>query len=107
MKLNYCLMLQDEVLAITEKVVIKLEDLLTWITEATDWSWGLAAVWRHEYTSTGNGIKSAESDQKVNGESNDSNENEDHLFDNGRTSTLVDCSALDYSDVHREKRQLG
>ena len=32
-------------LAITEKVVIRVEDLLTWITHATDWHWGLGAVW--------------------------------------------------------------
>lgn len=36
---------EHEVLAITEKVVLRVEDLLTWITEAADWSWGLAAVW--------------------------------------------------------------
>lgn len=36
---------EDEVLAITEKVVIRVEDLLTWITHATDWHWGLGAIW--------------------------------------------------------------
>ncbi|BES99283.1 AT rich interactive domain 5B (MRF1-like) [Nesidiocoris tenuis] len=36
---------EHEVLAITEKVVIRVEDLLTWITHATDWNWGLGAVW--------------------------------------------------------------
>lgn len=36
---------EHEVLAITEKVVLRVEDLLTWITEAADWSWGLAAIW--------------------------------------------------------------
>lgn len=36
---------QHEVLAITEKVVLRVEDLLTWITEAADWSWGLSAIY--------------------------------------------------------------
>uniref|UniRef100_A0A224X7T3 Putative serine protease h6 n=1 Tax=Panstrongylus lignarius TaxID=156445 RepID=A0A224X7T3_9HEMI len=36
---------EDEVLAISEKVVIRVEDLLTWITQATDWHWGLNAIW--------------------------------------------------------------
>uniref|UniRef100_A0A0K8TI64 ARID domain-containing protein n=3 Tax=Lygus hesperus TaxID=30085 RepID=A0A0K8TI64_LYGHE len=39
---------EDEVLAITEKVVIRVEDLLTWITHATDWNWGLGAVWEQD-----------------------------------------------------------
>lgn len=37
-------------LAITEKVVLRVEDLLTWITEAQDWSWGLSAVYDHSAT---------------------------------------------------------
>lgn len=94
-------------LAITEKVVIKLEDLLTWITEATDWSWGLPVAWRHESCQNNNDDRISETNQHVNGESNYSGEKDNDLFDNGRTNTLVDCSALDYSDVNREKRQLS
>nr|XP_022920602.1 uncharacterized protein LOC111429048 isoform X1 [Onthophagus taurus] len=30
----------DEVLAISEKVVLRVEDLITWITIDTEWSWG-------------------------------------------------------------------
>ncbi|XP_054257571.1 AT-rich interactive domain-containing protein 5B-like isoform X3 [Macrosteles quadrilineatus] len=41
---------EHEVLAITEKVVLRVEDLLTWITEAQDWSWGLSAVYDHSAT---------------------------------------------------------
>jgi hypothetical protein len=42
------LLFQDEVLAITEKVVLRVEDLLTWITEAADWGWGRGAVWERD-----------------------------------------------------------
>ncbi|XP_073995889.1 uncharacterized protein isoform X3 [Rhodnius prolixus] len=42
------IILKDEVLAISEKVVIRVEDLLTWITQATDWHWGLNAMWERD-----------------------------------------------------------
>ncbi|XP_014260476.1 AT-rich interactive domain-containing protein 5B-like isoform X2 [Cimex lectularius] len=39
---------EDEVLAITEKVVIRVEDLLTWITQSSDWTWGRGAIWERD-----------------------------------------------------------
>ncbi|XP_048003874.1 AT-rich interactive domain-containing protein 5B-like [Leguminivora glycinivorella] len=37
---------QDEVLAINDKVVLKAEDLLSWVCVGEEWRWGLRAVWR-------------------------------------------------------------
>ncbi|CAK1597585.1 unnamed protein product [Parnassius mnemosyne] len=37
---------EDEVLAINDKVVVRAEDLLSWVCEGTGWRWGLRAVWR-------------------------------------------------------------
>ncbi|CAH1175581.1 unnamed protein product [Phaedon cochleariae] len=34
---------KDEVLAISEKVVIRVEDLVTWITSEAEWTWGRLA----------------------------------------------------------------
>ncbi|KAK9509037.1 hypothetical protein O3M35_006449 [Rhynocoris fuscipes] len=45
---KYCIQWIDEVLAISEKVVIRVDDLLTWITQATDWHWGLNAIWERD-----------------------------------------------------------
>lgn len=38
--------LQDEVLAIGEKVVVRASDLLSWVCAGEEWRWGLRAVWR-------------------------------------------------------------
>lgn len=76
LKAVVCL-LQHEVLAITEKVVLRVEDLLTWITEAADWSWGLSAVY---------------------------NQNTKLM---PRPSLLSDNSAIDLSEVDQEKEGLG
>ncbi|CAH0599491.1 unnamed protein product [Chrysodeixis includens] len=37
---------EDEVLAINDKVVVRADDLLSWICTGTEWRWGLRAVWR-------------------------------------------------------------
>lgn len=34
---------QDEVLAISDKVVIRADDLLTWMDHGHEWQWGLRA----------------------------------------------------------------
>lgn len=36
--------LQDEVLAISDKVVIRADDLVTWVDTSIVWSWGLQAT---------------------------------------------------------------
>ncbi|KAF5299505.1 hypothetical protein FQR65_LT01088 [Abscondita terminalis] len=35
----------DEVLAISEKVVLRLDDLITWITVDAEWTWGRLGKW--------------------------------------------------------------
>ncbi|XP_075989412.1 uncharacterized protein LOC142985250 [Anticarsia gemmatalis] len=37
---------EDEVLAINDKVVLRADDLLSWICTGAEWRWGLRAVWR-------------------------------------------------------------
>lgn len=37
---------QDEVVAISEAVVVRAEDLLSWVCGGAGWRWGLRAVWR-------------------------------------------------------------
>ena len=48
MKITYRFLIsfQDEVLAINDKVVLKAEDLLSWVCNGAGWTWGLRAVWR-------------------------------------------------------------
>ncbi|CAG9574075.1 unnamed protein product [Danaus chrysippus] len=38
--------LEDEVLAINDKVVLRAEELLSWVCSGAGWRWGLRAVWR-------------------------------------------------------------
>jgi hypothetical protein len=76
--------LQDEVLAISEKVVLRVEDLLDRIVEDVSWCRGLEAVWEKDcllYTSVSEDAKS-------------------------QSRMLVD-SALDFQDVLREREQIG
>lgn len=76
-------MLQHEVLAISERVVIRCEDLLTWLTEDASWSWGLPAVWDNDCTGTSNGPPTTT-----------------------RLQGLSD-TCMDFSDVEEAKLKLG
>lgn len=73
--------MQDEVLAISEKVVLRVEDLITWITVDAEWTWG----------------RLGKCDSEVQPPKNQDDE--------GKTQ-FRDCS-LDLSDVEKEKRLLG
>lgn len=78
--------------------------MLTWITEASDWNWGLGTVWQQECDVNDNeDCQSSEKKLCAGG----SSDKDDCLFCDEKIQTLVDCSAVDYSDVHKEKRQLG
>ena len=92
-------------LAITEKVVIKLEDLLTWITEATDWSWGLDSIWRQQCNADSD-LPSLNGSQNVNGDHKRTDRTVSESISEN-SLTLVDCSAIDYTDIKEEKAQLG
>ncbi|XP_068625762.1 AT-rich interactive domain-containing protein 5B-like [Battus philenor] len=69
---------EDEVLAINDKVVLRAEDLLSWVCEGSGWRWGLRAVWR--------GACAPPADPR-------------------RTSPLHHTK-LDFSDVEREKNAM-
>lgn len=107
MLMNVVLFRQDEVLAITEKVIIKLEDLLTWITDASDWNWGLASAWTKQYDAKSEPNESVPVEPKINGSIVDAENKENNNVQQNKTNTLGDCSAIDYTDVLKEKTQLG
>jgi hypothetical protein len=76
--------LQDEVLAISEKVVLRVEDMLDRIVEDSAWCRGLEAVWERDCPLQ----PPEEEDTKCQGR------------------MLVE-SALDFQDVLKEKDQIG
>lgn len=74
---------QDEVLAISEKVVLRVEDLITWITVDAEWTWGRLAK--------------CETDVK------NPPKEEEHK----NTISSLTESSLDFSDVEKEKTASG
>lgn len=74
---------QDEVLAISEKVVLRVEDLLDRIVEDAAWCRGLEAIWEKDCL-----IEAPNEDTK------------------SHVKMLID-SALDFQDVLKEKEQIG
>lgn len=69
---------EDEVLAINDKVVLKAEDLLSWVCIGERWTWGLRAVWRGACTPPGD----------------------------AKDTSPLHCSKLDFSDVDKEKNAI-
>uniref|UniRef100_A0A182Y1R1 Uncharacterized protein n=1 Tax=Anopheles stephensi TaxID=30069 RepID=A0A182Y1R1_ANOST len=65
----------DEVLAISDKVILRAEDLLNWIDTEQEWSWGLLTLF-------------------------DEHSAKDCL---GMTRHLSKNSSLDFGDVDKEK----
>ncbi|XP_023021773.2 uncharacterized protein [Leptinotarsa decemlineata] len=81
---------EDEVLAISEKVVIRVDDLVTWITTEAEWTWGRLAM--------------CETDMKSGPESD---ETECVLPKKATGVSFSLCeSGLDFSDVEIERRAL-
>lgn len=83
-------MFQDEVLAISEKVVIRLEDLITWITAEAEWTWGRVAKFEDE-------LKHVEIDPTKLAPPRNPN----------GTSFIIPDNSLDFSDVEDEKKSIG
>lgn len=42
---SFIVSFQDEVLAISDKVILRADDLLTWITTDLEWNWGLRTTY--------------------------------------------------------------
>lgn len=40
--------MQDEVLAISDKVIIKAEDLISWVDNDLEWDWGLRSLYNSQ-----------------------------------------------------------
>ncbi|XP_018331951.1 AT-rich interactive domain-containing protein 5B, partial [Agrilus planipennis] len=78
------LYLQDEVLAISEKVVLRLDDLITWITVDTVWTWGRVAKWKGDVQEP---------------KSPDGGED-------GNTYETMFTSNVEFSDIEKESRLL-
>lgn len=81
---------QDEVLAISEKVVIRLEDLITWITAEAEWTWG----------------RLAKSEQELKSEDLDPSRIALPRRANGTSFNLTD-NLIDFSDIENEKNSIG
>lgn len=67
--------MQDEVLAISDKVIIKAEDLISWVDNDLEWDWGLRSL----YNSRRNKII------------------------NSKTQNLLRKPLLDFTDIENEK----
>ncbi|CAG9853715.1 unnamed protein product [Phyllotreta striolata] len=81
---------EDEVLAISEKVVIRVEDLITWITVEAEWTWG----------------RLAKSQQDVKPVENESSEDNMPPRKPAGISFTIHDNGLDYADVENEKNSL-
>ncbi|XP_060523945.1 uncharacterized protein LOC132700561 [Cylas formicarius] len=80
---------EDEVLAISEKVVIRVEDLITWITVEAEWTWGRLANCESEMNELEADPDKCTAPKKPMG----------HYFSPSET-------LLDFSDVEQERQQL-
>ncbi|KAL3278664.1 hypothetical protein HHI36_016200 [Cryptolaemus montrouzieri] len=75
---------EDEVLAIAEKVVLRVEDLVTWITVDAEWTWGRLGKYSKQVKEPPDG---------------------DRIEDDVNPVQLTE-SSLDFSDVEKEKAVL-
>lgn len=91
-------------MAISEKVVLRLEDLLTWITIDTEWSWGRCGVHERDVPTPppdpGPGTTDADDSGVDSGGSSAASSS-------SRCSTSLNDTNLDFSDVDREKKMLS
>lgn len=81
-------MLQDEVLAISEKVVLRVEDLVTWITVDAEWTWGRLAKCVDDLKE----CKDTDNDNDLPAQTN---------------AIPLTEGSLDFSDIEKEKKLLG
>lgn len=87
---------KDEVLAISDKVVIRADDLLTWIDHGHVWQWGLRAA-------SAKPTVVADSKKDSDGDSSESGEQEaKRQADSEHVPTLKNTQ-LNFSDVNVEK----
>lgn len=77
-------------MAISEKVVIRVEDLITWITVEAEWTWGRMAKCEHE-------LKNEEVEAANFAPPRSSN----------GTSFIIPDNSLDFTDVENERRNIG
>lgn len=87
---NIFFLFQDEVLAISEKVVIRVEDLITWIIVEAEWTWGRLAKCEEELKEVEVDVSKSAPPRKPTG-----------------TSFTLSDSTLDFSDVENERKTLG
>lgn len=80
---------EDEVLAISEKVVIRVEDLITWIIAEAEWTWGRLAKCENELKDVEVDTSKCAPPRKPTG-----------------TSFTLSDSTLDFSDVENERKTL-
>lgn len=84
------ILFQDEVLAISEKVVIRVEDLITWITAEAEWTWGRLAKSEQDLKNVEVEPAKLAPPKRLNG-----------------LSFVSSDTTLDFSDVENETKNLG
>lgn len=93
---------QDEVLAISERVVIRADDLLNWCDDTINWSYGLRATTLLHPT-----IKNELNENCDNHSDGAHSKNESDLGDDSITTSTnirsLKNSKLDFTDVEKEK----
>lgn len=94
-------------LAISEKVVLRVDDLLTWIHVSPDWHWGQSAIWSAD--TSYQGIKKEIKEEPIDEKYNVKIENNESL----RPAISTDPPlyprhrCVDMDDVLAEKQKLG
>ncbi|XP_037917887.1 mucin-5AC-like isoform X2 [Hermetia illucens] len=96
---------EDEVVAISDKVVIRAEDLLNWIDEKLQWNWGLVKTPSSKASSDSTTQMTA---SKSRNHTISSRSSTGSTFDEAKSPTVTTSvslrnSQLDFSDVEREK----
>lgn len=91
---------QDEVLAISERVVIRADDLLNWCDDTINWTYGLRANTLLDPT-----IKTESATDKCDDNSLHNKNESDPCFDSisGTNIRSLKNSKLDFTEVEKEK----
>lgn len=76
---------QDEVVGISERVVINAEDLVSWVCDGNGWRWGLRAAWAGDCKPTPAAVSPSPT----------------------APPPLPTSIKLDFSDIEKEKALLG
>lgn len=98
---------QDEVLAISDKVVIRADDLLTWIDHGQTWQWGLRAATVKPTAAVATTITTPISKKDKSGDGCCEEANDNDKEDAQHHVPTLKNTQLDFTDVNIEKGECG